>query len=173
MKNILFLAAIILFGFAAKAQTQPATPATGTQIVEVNMPNIISISAPASNAQVSFSTINDYLGKESIAQPFSVTSNKNWQLEMKSDANFQDLANSLTMPITGGIFKMKVIGNPDITVATGFDNYSQVTTSNQIVVTTGAKGNATPVSVQYRVAPGFTYPGGNYTNTVTYTATQL
>jgi len=170
MKNILFVAALTLFACTAKGQL--ATPPT-TQVVKAVVPNIITLSVPSISPSASYANATELVdGKEAGPSDLTVTSNKNWQLEMKADANFVEATTLGTMPIAGGLFKMKVALSSDYTVSTGFDNYTQVTTSNQVIISTGTKGIKT-VTVNYKIAPGLTYPGGAYSNNVTYTATQL
>lgn len=171
MRGVLFIVAILLFAFAANAQTSHHA----SQNVRIKLTDVIAIAVANPNANINFTSISHFAnGVESDPQALTISSNKNWQLEMKAEANFLDNTNSLTMPITGGIFTMKVAIDPtNITIANGFNSYTQVAATNQVIISSGTKGELKPVTIQYRVNPGFQYPGGSYSNTVTYTATQL
>jgi hypothetical protein len=182
MKKIIIIAAsLVSFGFAANAQN-----ATGsaTQTVQLGLTNALEITFTGSGTAVGatvtlpFSSVSDYAsGVESSAQQLKVRSNKNFSVTVKSStANFTvtnaGVTTASSMPVSG-VLAVKVASNQtNGTIATGFDGFSNLTSTAQNMINNGEKGGNQTFSVQYKATPGFAYPAGVYATDVVYTATQ-
>ena len=183
MKKIIAIAAILTSAFAANAQNASSS---ATQTVNLNLANAIEItftgSGTATGAAVNlaFNTVNDYAnGVTSAAQELKVRSNKNFTVAVKSNtANFTYSGSATPVPVmpVSGVLDLKVSANgTGGTIATPFSAsaYSDITATNQNLISNGSKGGAQTFSVMYQATPGFSYPAGTYTTDVVYTATQL
>lgn len=155
MKTIYTFVAILFISFTAKAQSS-----TANQTVTLNLSNQIDISITADGGKsFTFDTPQKYADgiTNTEASTLQVRSNKAWSVSVKADAaNFTDGTNNIPV----NIFSVGLSGG----------TLSPLSTSDE-VVTSGAKGVNT-FKVDYNANPGFDYAGGNYTLSITYTATQ-
>jgi hypothetical protein len=183
MKKIVIIAAALI-GFSSAAQAQNAT-ANASQQVNLTLANAIDITFTGSGTNTGaavtlpFSTVSDYAnGVTSTAQQLKVRSNQAFDVTVKSNAaNFTytgPATTGNTMPISGVLKLMVSANSTGGAIATPFSAtaYSTLTSTAQNLITGGSNGNNQLFSVQYQATPGFTYPGGTYTTTVVYTATQ-
>ena len=181
-KIIIAAAAFVSFSFAAKAQVNSA----GQQTVNLSLTDAIELtftgSGTATGASVTlpFTTVNDYAnGVTSAAQQLKVRSNKNFTVAVKSNAANFTYTGSTTpapaMPVSGVLGVMVSANGTGGTIASPFSasTYSTLTATNQSLITNGTRGGNQTFSVQYQATPGFSYPAGNYSVDVVYTATQL
>jgi hypothetical protein len=182
MKKIIAIAALVSAGFAANAQTPASSSAQ--QTVNMSLSDAIELtftgSGTATGAAVtmSFANVNDYAnGVTSSAQALKVRSNKNFTVAVKTNnASFTYTGSASPVPSmpVAGVLDVKVSANgTGGTIGTGFDNYKDLSSSNQSIINNGSRGGNQTFSVQYQATPGFSYPAGNYAVDVVYTATQL
>ncbi len=182
MKKIIAIAALISAGFAANAQTPASTSAS--QTVNLSLTDAIELtftgtgSATGAAVTMSFNNVNDYAnGVTSSAQALKVRSNKNFTVAVKANAtNFTYTGTTSPAPVmpVASVLDVKVSANgTGGTIGTGFDNYKDITSSNQNIINNGSRGGNQTFSVMYQATPGFSYPAGNYAVDVVYTATQL
>ena len=182
MKKIIAITALVSLGFAANAQTPAST--TAQQTTNLSLADAIELtftgsgSATGAAVTMSFANVNDYAnGVTSSAQGLKVRSNKNFTVAVKTNAPTFTYTGSATpipsMPVAS-VLDVKVSANgTGGTIATGFDNYKDLSSTNQNLITNGSRGGNQTFSVQYQATPGFSYPAGNYAVDVVYTATQL
>lgn len=157
---------------------------TATQTANLSLSDAIELTftgtgtATGADVTMSFNNVNDYAnGVESSVQALKVRSNKNFNVNVKANSsNFSYSGNATpapTMPVSG-VLDVKVANNSTGgNVGTGFDNYKDITSSSQNIISNGSRGGNQTFSVQYQATPGFGYPAGNYAIDVVYTATQL
>jgi hypothetical protein len=182
MKKIIILAAaLVSFSVGAYAQ---AASASASQTTNLSLTDAIDITFTGSGTSTgaavtfTFTTPDHYTdGVESAAQQLKVRSNKNFTVQIKSNAaNFSysgSASPTPTMPVSGVLLAKVSANGTGGSIASPFSAYSTLTSSNQDLITNGTKGGNQTFSVQYNATPGFSYPGGTYTVDVVYTATQL
>ncbi|MBS1773333.1 MAG: hypothetical protein JST82_10775 [Bacteroidetes bacterium] len=182
MKKTLSIIALSAIGFGASAQTS----STATQTVNLSLSNAIEItftgSGTATGAAVTltFTTVNDYAnGVESAAQQLKVRSNKNYKVDVKTNAANFTYSGSTTpapsMPVSG-VLGLKVSANGTSgTVTSPFStsSYSTLSSTSANLLNNCVNGGNQLFSIMYQATPGFAYPAGTYTVDVVYTATQL
>ncbi len=180
MKKVIAIIGLIAASVVAKAQTTT----NAVQTVNLSLTDVIELtftgSGTATGAAVTlpFTTINNYAnGVSSAAQALKVRSNKNFTVAVKANAtNFSYTGSTTPAPVmpVAAVLDVKVSANSTGgTIAGSFANYSDVTATNQNLITNGTRGGNQTFSVQYQATPGFSYPAGNYAVDVVYTATQL
>ena len=182
MKKIIAIAAFASLGFAANAQNANSS---ASQTVKLSLSNAIEITftgtgnATGSDVTIPFTTVNDYAnGVESAAQELKVRSNKNFTVEVKTNATNFSYSGSTspapTMPVNGVLGVMVSANSTGGSIGSNFSNssYSTLKSSNQDLITNGSRGGNQKFSVKYKATPGFAYPAGTYSVDVVYTATQ-
>ena len=180
MKKVIAIIGLVAASVAAKAQANSA----GQQTVNLSLTDAIELtftgSGTATGAAVTlpFTTVNDYAnGVTSSAQALKVRSNKNFTVAVKANAtNFTYVGSTTPVPVmpVASVLDVKVSTNgTGGTIAGSFANYADITGTNQSLITNGTRGGNQTFSVQYQATPGFSYPAGNYSVDVVYTATQL
>lgn len=179
MKKILVTVLFVCFAaIAANAQT------SATQTVSLSLTDFIEMDFTAtgtntgSTVTMNFATTNDYAnGVTSTAQQLKVLSTRDFNVTVKTSATNFTYTGAVTptpvMPVSGVLNAMVTANATGGTIAAPFTAFSTLTSSNQNLITSGNNGGNQTFSVQYKATPGFTYPGGTYTTTVVYTATQL
>ena len=181
MKKIIAIAALVSAGFAANAQTPAST--TAQQTTNLSLADAIELtftgsgSATGAAVTMSFANVNDYAnGVASTAQALKVRSNKNFSVAVKTNAaNFTYTGSTSPAPVmpVASVLDVKVSANgTGGTIGTGFDNYKDLSSTNQTLISNGSRGGNQTFSVMYNATPGFSYPAGNYAVDVVYTATQ-
>ena len=180
MKKVIAIIGLVAASVAAKAQANSA----GQQTVNLSLTDAIELtftgSGTATGAAVTlpFTTVNDYAnGVTSSAQALKVRSNKNFTVAVKANAtNFTYVGTTTPAPVmpVASVLDVKVSANgTGGTTAAAFSSYGDITATNQSLITNGTRGGNQTFSVQYQATPGFSYPAGNYSVDVVYTATQL
>lgn len=190
MKKITFAAVVIASLCTAVILTSLCTAAfgqnTNSQTVSMNTGNAIQITFTGSGnatggaVTLAFNNVSDYAnGVISTAQEMEITSNKNFNVAVKSSSTNFTYSGSTspapTMPVSG-ILKLQVSANTTGgSIASPFTSsgYASITSANQNLINAGTVGSSQLFSVIYQATPGFAYPAGMYTVDVVYTATQL
>ena len=181
MKKI-FTIIFVLFAFvnATVAQTT-----TATQTITLTIVNSIGITFSGSGTStgtavtIPFATVSDYAnGITSAAQAMVVQSNTRFAVTVKANAaNFTytgSVTPAPTMPVSGVLAIIVPANGTGGSIVSPFSTstYSTLTSTAQNLLTACTNGASQTFSVQYKATPGFTYPGGTYTTSVIYTATQ-
>lgn len=182
MKKLIAVAFFAVAGYAANAQANSS--ASGTQIVEAELSNVIEVTftgnglvnGPSLNME--FGNVNDFAnGVESAPQELRVRSNKGFQVAVKSNAaNFSYTGNVTPAPVmpVSDVLLMKVGNNlTGGTVNAPFSSstYYTIRDFNQTFLVDCESGDNRTFQVYYKATPGFAYPGGTYSVDVVYTAT--
>jgi hypothetical protein len=172
----LFLVCALFCGFLANGQTT-------TQTVNLTLTDVIDIvftssgTNSGSTVTLAFSGLDNYAnGVESAAQDLRVRSNKNFTVTAKANASAFSYSGSTSpapsMPVSGTLL-LKISSNgTGGGIAGSFSDYASLTSSNQSIITNGSRGSNQTFSIKYKGTPGFSYPAGDYTVSVIYTATQ-
>lgn len=183
MKKVLVVMALAIVGISAKAQNASST---ATQTVNLSLSTAIDITfvgsgtATGGAVTLTFSTVNDYAnGVESAAQQLKVRSNKNYKVDVKTNAANFTYSGTTTpapsMPVSG-VLALKVSANSTGgTITTPFSSsaFNTLSSTSANMLTNCTNGGNQLFSVMYNATPGFAYPAGTYTVDVVYTATQL
>ena len=183
MKKFIAIAVFASFGFAANAQDQANKSSSASQTTKLVLSNAIEItftgnsSATGAAVSIPFTTVNDYAnGVESEAQELKVRSNKNFSVDVKTNAeNFSYTGNTTptpTMPVKG-VLAVKIEKNDTGgSIGGSFKEYSTLASGDQNLIKAADRGGDQTFSVMYKATPGFAYPAGTYAVDVVYTATQ-
>lgn len=185
MKKMLAIAALSVFGFSANAQISTNLETTANQTVNLALSNVMDIafvsnnSTTGPNVNFDFATINDYVnGIESAPQQIRVRSNKTFIVKVKTNAvNFTYTGNAPVTPVmpVAGVLSLKMTANATggtVHLPFSMTNYYTLREFDEYLLANGAAGVNQTFDVQYLATPGFSYPAGNYTVDVIYTATQ-
>lgn len=173
------ISSIIIFSVCwllTKAQTT-------TQTVNLTLTDVVDIvftsTGTTSGATVTlpFSTISNYTnGVESISQDIRVRSNKNFTVTAKANASAFTYSGATTpapaMPVSGTLLLMVSSNTTGGSIAGSFASYTSLSSANQNIIINGSRGSNQTFSIKYKGTPGFSYPAGDYTVSVIYTATQ-
>lgn len=156
-----------------------------TQYTHLALSNAIEIkftdnlSHVGGNVTLSFTNVNNYAnGVESSEQELSISSNKNYTIAVKTNADKFTYSGTTSpapdMPVNGVLALVVTENNTNGSIAGPFSNssYATLTNSNQGLLTAATRGGNKTFSVKYKATPGFAYPAGNYSVNVVYTATQ-
>lgn len=163
MKKVLLTLAFGVIGFAGFSQAQ--------HTVTLNLQNVADIRFNSSITQTTSFTFDDgdkYDDgiEKTGAAGLQVRSNKNWAVSVKSDAANFSFANIGENTDEDPNMPASVLG----VRKSGASSYSALS-ATAATLATGTKGGygANEVGIDYKVTPGYTYPGGTYTLGVTYT----
>jgi hypothetical protein len=181
MKKIALVFLSLLFVTDA-ARAQNAT-GTAQQSVKLALSNALEVTFTSNNSatgnavNLSFTTADHYAnGVESAEQELKVRSNKNFKVGAKIDmSSFSYVGNgNLNNVVTpANAFTLKVTQNTTGgNVASGFSNYSNLTSSDQDIILNGTNGDNQKFAVKYKCNPGWGLPAGTYSFAIVYTATQ-
>ena len=180
-KTITIVAGMLCLTLITEAQS-----ASSTQTLNLTLVNAISIvftgsgTSTGSAVSLPFTTISNYSnGVTSSAQQLMVQSNKGFTVTVNANAtNFTytgSTSPSPTMPVNG-VLKLEVTANgTGGAIASPFSSssYASLTSAAQNLLINCSNGGNQTFSIQYQANPGFSYPSGNYSTSVIYTATQL
>ncbi len=180
MKKIALFATILSF-YATASFAQVST--TASQTANLVLSNAIDMTFTANNTatgplvSMPFTTTADYAsGVVSSAQALKVRSNKTFNIQVKSSAtNFSYTGTTVPSPVmpVATVLDVKVSANgTGGAIAGTFANYTDITSTNQNLITGGTYGGNQTFSVMYQATPGWSYPAGTYAVDVVYTATQ-
>ena len=185
MKRV-FITILLLTSVYTSANAQGGPIGNFVQQLRLWMNNAIDIrfvsnfNQTGPNVSLVFNNVNDYAsGVESGTQQIIVKSNKKFQIEVKtSSSNFSYSGNTSpapTMPVNT-VLGLKVIANQTgagvIQAPFSTNTYAYLSSTNQDLIDDASRGGLRFFSVKYKATPGFTYPAGNYSVDVVYTATQ-
>ena len=181
MKKIAIFATILVsFATASHAQLANTSASQTTNLV---LTNAIDMTFTANGSttgplvSLPFTTTNDYAnGVASTAQQLKVRSNKAFNVAVKTSAtNFTYTGTTTPAPVmpVATILDLKVSANgTGGAIAGTFASYTDLSASNQNIITGGTYGGNQTFSVMYQATPGWSYPAGTYAVDVVYTATQ-
>lgn len=178
MKKIATIIATLLFVGTAYAQTGNAE-----QTVNMALSNALEISfagtgsATGNTVNMSFSSFNDYAnGITSTDQQLVVRSNQKFHVRVKANASkFTYTGSTSPAPAmnVSSVLSIKVSSNnTGGTIVGGYSNFKKLSTAGKEIIKNGQSGGNQNFSVQYKTTPGFSFPAGNYTVDIIYTATQ-
>ncbi len=178
-KIIAYIIAFTGIGTAAMAQTTNVQNSSLllSDVVEVTF--VSTGTATGSVVSLPFTNATNYTnGVTSSAQQLKVTSNRNFNVTVKTNAaNFTYSGSKSPAPVmpVNSVLGLKVTSNSTGgTIASGFSSsYGMLSSTNQNMITNCTRGGSQNFSVTYFANPGFTYPEGAYTINVIYTTTQL
>lgn len=176
MKATFLTIAICLLAIASQAQTAGSGASQSTSLT---MANAIEITLQNGTPTVSmvFDDINDFAnGVTSSTQTIRVRSNRKFNVRVRSQASrFTYAGSSATnpkMPVNP-VLKLKVSdNNTGGTISGGYGNFKSMSTGGAKIINNAQPGGDNTFSIQYQATPGYTYPEGQYTVSIIYTATQ-
>lgn len=123
-----------------------------------------------------FDNINHYTdGVLSGTQELEVRSNKNFKISVKTDAptfTYTGGQSNASMPVNNRLFLAVTSNNTGGSLASGFDNYTSLSATNQDMILDGIRGDEKKFVLVYKAKPDMGYPAGTYSVGVLYTATQ-
>lgn len=163
----------IFLSHIANAQSDAAT-----QVVKVHLEPTINITAKtATDVNMGFRDIAHYMnGVESGAQQFQVNSNRDFVVNVKTDApSFSYSGNESpapSMPVDNTLFLEVTDNQTGGNVGNSFGNYRSLSNIPKDLLLNCKNGANQTFSVSYKASPGTNYPAGDYTVGVIYTATQ-
>jgi len=180
MRALLFT--VLLGSIASSAMAQNAS-ATASQTIQLALNPVIDLrftntgTGTGSTVNMAFSNVSQYVnGVNSGTQELEVRSNKNFKISVQTDAptftytGSGSSANSL--PVNNTLFLEVASNSTGGSVASGFDNYTSLSSSSQDVLLNGSQGAGKKLVLAYRAKPDMGYPAGTYSVGVVYTATQ-
>ncbi|HEY1032421.1 MAG TPA: hypothetical protein VGD89_11660 [Flavipsychrobacter sp.] len=185
MKKIVLITLMAFSAIAAQAQNASSS---ATQTARLSLTDAIDITyygsgsgSSSSMVNLVFSNINDYAnGVVSWDEHYKVRSNKNFRVTVKTNAaNFTysgSASPAPTMPVANVLQLIVTSNTTGGSVAAPFTlntSWTSLSSAAQDLISNGTKGGDQMFAVKYKAAPGFSYPAGNYTVDVVYTATQL
>lgn len=186
MKKLFVLALLSVGTYSTYAQNQTNLDASASQTVNVLLSNVLDISFTntgtntGSTLDLEFTSINDYAnGVESPAQEIRVRSNKQFKVDVKTNAaTFTYTGNANPTPlfyVSDGL-RLKVSANTtggSIEAPFSPATFSTLREFDQLLLLNCNAGLDQKFSVIYKATPAFTMPAGTYSVDVVYTATQL
>lgn len=178
MKKIATIIATLLFVSTAYAQTGNAE-----QTVNMALSDVLEISfagtgsATGNTVNMPFSSVNDYAnGITSNDQQLVVRSNQKFHVRVKANASkftYTGSASPAPAMNVSNVLSIKVSSNnTGGTIVGGYSNFKKLSTTGKEIIKNGQSGGNQNFSVQYKATPGFSFPSGNYTVDIIYTATQ-
>jgi len=180
MKKITTFIVALIFSTAALAQTGT----TATQTAKLQLTNAIEISFTAtgnstgSTVNLNFNTVNDYAnGMESADQQIRVRSNRQFDISIQASNDYFSYTGTTSpapqMKLKDVLDMMITTNNTGGQINSGYHKYQFVDGDKDKRILNNCDNGANQTfSVKYRATPGFDYPAGTYTTTITYTATQ-
>ena len=171
IRTLLLCLFIAGFGITAFAQDS-----VKTQTLNVSLSDVIQLTLAGSpEATLTFSGAQTLLdGVTSNEEEFIVRSNKSFDVSVRTDnALFQTLVSPDPQMRVDDVLKLKLTtNNTGGTIAPAFTDFSFLTSTPQLLITDGAKGEDKSFKVTYRAMPNFGFPQGSYKTNIIYTATQ-
>lgn len=182
MKKVIAITAFATIANAAQAQNGNVN-SSASQTVKLALSNAIEItfagnsSNKGADVTIPFNTVNDYAnGVESGEQILKVRSNKDFNVEVKTNASNFTYAGSTTpapvMPVENVLNLMISANNTGGTIGKSFTSYGSLKGGDQDLIEDGSRGGNQTFAIKYKATPGFAYPAGTYSVDVVYTATQ-
>lgn len=178
MKKIATIIALVFTTSAIYAQSDNAA-----QTVNMALSDVLEItfagtgSATGNTVDMPFSSVNDYAnGITSIDQQLVVRSNQKFHVRVKANASkftYTGSASPAPAMKVNNVLSIKVSSNnTGGTIGNGYSNFKKLSTTGREIIKNGQSGGNQNFSVQYKATPGFSFPSGNYTVDIIYTATQ-
>ncbi len=154
-----------------------------TQTVKLELSNVIEISfastglATGNMVNLPFTSMQDYSdGIVSNDQQLVVRSNEKFHVRVKANASkFSYTGSTTPIPVmnVNKVLSVRVSNNQTGgTISGGYASFKFLNTTGKEIIKNGNSGDNQNFSVQYKATPGFSYPAGNYSIDIIYTATQ-
>lgn len=175
-KTILKLVMLVII--TTITQQAIAQTATASQLVKVHIEPSIYISAQtSSNVNINFYNVSNYVnGAESGAQQFKVQSNRDFVVNVKTDASAFTYSGTEyptpQMPVNNTLFLAIADNQTGGSIANSFNSFKSLSSSPQDLLLNCKNGGDKTFAVNYKATPGTDYPAGDYIVGVVYTATQ-
>ena len=150
---------------AAQALSQSQSPT-----LTITLKDALSFTMQTNAVNMTYETSADYNNGVStvVNNQFMITSNKPYNLQVSASG---DLSNGGSTPLTIPVSTISVAGinTPDIT-----GTVASLTTTPQPLATAAPATQSKNISLKYATSKSdaFLQPAGNYTTTLTFTATQ-
>jgi len=185
MKALFSIACCFILFFSNSVMAQ--STATANQNVALSLSNAIAItfvsggSTNGGTITIPFTTVVNFAnGNEADAnQPLlKVQSNKTFNVAVSaSAANFTysgTVSPAPVMPVSNVLFMEVTSNSTGGTVNPNYwnENYGTIGLTPANIITGGLAGGNQTFNVEYQATPGFNYPGGSYTVSIIFTATQ-
>jgi len=175
----IFTIFFILLAFARSADAQTTSV---TQTITLTIVNSIGLTftgsgtSTGSTVTLPFASVADYSnGVTSADQAMVVQSNKSFNVSIKSSSTNFTYTGSVTPTPTVSIASvLQVWVSVNSTGGSlSYTTYSYIPSGSATLINSGSNGASETFSVRYKALPGFSLPGGTYTASILYTATQL
>jgi hypothetical protein len=155
--SILTAVTFVLFSFGSNAQT------TQSHTVSMTLSNVLELTlATAGNVDLAFTTTSHYDNGVTGTKVLNVKSNKNYIITAYASG---DLIGGGAIDIPLNKLTFKADGGSYMAI-------SAVQASPSALVPSQAATGTGSHTITYFAQPGYAYPAGTYTTTITYTASQ-
>lgn len=157
---------------------------SASQTTNLQLTNAIEISFVATGnntgsvVNLAFNTVNDYAnGVQSGDYQIRVRSNRKFDVEIEASDDYFDYTGTTSpapqMRVKDVLDMMISSNNTGGQINGGYHQFKHIEGDNDKRILNDCDNGANQTfSVKYRATPGFSYPAGTYTTTITYTATQ-
>lgn len=173
---------ITLFCYTATFAQNASSSASQTTNLQLTNAIEISFLATGNNTgsvvNLNFSTVNDYAnGVQSSDYQIRVRSNRKFDVEIEASDDYFDYIGTTSpapqMRVKDVLDMMITSNNTGGQINGGYHQFKHIEGDNDKRILNDCDNGANQTfSVKYRATPGFSYPAGTYTTTITYTATQ-
>lgn len=183
MKKLLIISVISLLA-TSRAFSQPETPSvsqSASQLAKLSLNDVIEMTFSLTGSDgvtviLPFGDMDDYTnGVESSEQEIRIRSNKGFNVRVQSNARdftYSGSAASTPSMRVNKVLSMRITDNSTGGIITsGFSNYKSIDRSSKKILNRCGMGDKS-FKVQYKATPGFSYPAGDYSTQIIFTATQ-
>lgn len=175
MRKLVMLVIFTTSGYFATAQQQTSS---ASQLIKIHLEPTINITAQSSSVvNLGFRNLDNYTkGVESTSQTFKVHSNKEFVVNVKTNASKFSYSGNETpapaMPVINTLFMAVENNNTGGSIANTFNDYTSLSEMPKNLLLDCDNGQDRTFAVNYKAMPSTDYPAGDYTVAVIYTATQ-
>jgi len=172
------ITAVVLVITIIPAKNVLAQASSATQMVKIHLEPTIQIMAPEKpNVNMGFNGINDYVqGIQSSEQHFSVHSNKDFVVNVRTNTDIFTYSGNANpapqMPVSNILFLAITDNNTGGSTAGSFNSFTSLSSTTRNLLLNCKNGGNKTFAVNYKANPGTSFPAGDYTVDVIYTATQ-
>lgn len=177
---ILLLAQSIA-GYCNAQSEVPTASQTASQAAKLSLSDVLELTFSVTGGDgvtviLPFTSVNDYIdGVESSEQEIRIRSNKGFNIRVAANSrNFTYTGTASPSPVmkVSDVLNMKITENNTEGVITGgFSNYKSLSSSSKKILNK-CSNRERAFKVKYKAVPGFTYPAGDYSAQIVFTATQ-
>jgi hypothetical protein len=181
MKKLAIIA-ILLFT-SAKGYSQFLASTSAYQIITLRVSDMMEFTFSSTGDEgntvaLPFNSLSDYKnGVLSAEQVLRIRCNNKFGIEVKASSDYFDYSGASspapTMPV-GEVLNMEIgtkTAGSNLQAPFGTGKFVSVTESNKTILSDCGNGEQR-FSIKYKASPGITYPIGNYSVDIIYTATQ-